>query len=144
MTVFAIFFSCPCLSASVRANIIDRIRDDNDGRHRRYGSPTRRRWYRFTLGHIFDSLIRFLLYSGLFTSTRILVYRTRHHLSPFNTFHVPSSYPLLDHKFECCLMGNSRGPSEKDQKGSFKFHLLHIQIFLSFIRISTLELSNLC
>lgn len=135
MTVFAIlffFFSCPCLSASVRADIIDRIRDDNDGRHRRYGSPARRRRYRFTLGHIFDSLIRFLLYSGLFTSTRILVYRTWYHLSPFDTFHVPSSYPLFDHKFECCLMGNSRSPSEKDQKGSFKIHLLFKFFFLLF------------
>lgn len=114
---------CVCLSAFVRADIVDRIRDDNDGRDRRYGSPTWGGWYRLTVGYILDIIVWFLLHSSLFAPSRILVCRPWHNISPFYPIDVPPSDPLLDYKLERRFLGNSRGPSEKNQKGLFLRHV---------------------
>lgn len=114
-----LFFSCCCLSASVRADIVDRICDDNDGCDRRYGPPTWGGWYRFTFRDILNIIIQLLFHSRLFTSSRVLVYCSWYNIPPFNPLDVPSFDPLLDYKLERRLVGNSWGPSEKNQKGSF-------------------------
>ena len=132
-----VFFSCVCLSAFVRADIVDRIRDDNDGRDRRYGSPAWRGRYRFTIGHILNIIVRLFLHSSLFASSRILVCRPWHNLSPLHPLDVPPSDPLLDYKLERRFVGNSRGPSEENQKGSF----LCVVSFLSFFHLVELCLS---
>lgn len=67
-----------------------------------------------TVGHFLDITIEFILYSGLHTSTRVLVYRSRYYLSVVYTFYVLAFDFVFYYKSERSIMGYSRSSGEEN------------------------------
>ena len=80
-----------------RANPIGSLRFGDDGRHRRYSTAARRGRHRLPIGYLLDSTIRLIFHSSLFTSSRVLVCRTRIALPAHDPVHVFAIDPLFDY-----------------------------------------------
>lgn len=85
------------LLAIMCANIVNGLRDDNDGCDSWYSPPAGGGRYGFSIGNILDITLDFVLHSSLSPSSGILVHSPRSHLSPLDSIHVPSLDPLLHH-----------------------------------------------
>lgn len=98
-------------------DIINSICNDNDGCNSRYCASIRRGRDRFSISHILDSTLEFILYSSLFTSTRIFLCSTRPNLFTLNSIYVLASNSVFHHKLERRIVGNSWSANEENQEG---------------------------
>lgn len=82
--IYIIFF----YAVNCSTNLIYGLCVDYDGSHRWYSSSVEGGRYRFAVRHFLDSDDRLVFHSGVFTSSRILVYCTRNNIFVIHTFYV--------------------------------------------------------
>lgn len=117
--------------APICSNIINRLRPDHDGCHRRYSPAAGRGRNRLTICDFLDIHDGVVFNSSLSTSARVLVYRTWHHLPSVHSLYVPALDSLLDHQPERRLVGNTRSGDQEDQKG--KISQNHIKSYICLL-----------
>lgn len=100
-----------------RANIINGLCYDNDGCNCGYSTAIRRGRYRIPIRYILDFTVKFFLYSGLFTSPGVLVYRSRYHLSIIYTLYVLAFDFVFYYKSECSIVGYARSANQENKEG---------------------------